>query len=74
MTVDDALIDAGVTCAADRQGLPDRRALPLIPAVQRMFADRFGAGKIEWGDQFESIAQGLALIGQAEDAAAWVVH
>ena len=45
----------------------------FVPAVQRLFADRFGAGKLTAADQFESIAQGLALIGLATDRDQWAV-
>lgn len=43
----------------------------FVPAVQRLFAERFGAEKLTAADQFESIAQGLALIGLAEDRDQW---
>jgi hypothetical chaperone protein len=33
----------------------------LVPAVQRIFADRFGSGKISSGSEFTSVAKGLAL-------------
>ena len=41
------------------------------PAVRRIFLDRFGAGAIETGGEFESIATGLALIAAAPDREAW---
>ena len=43
----------------------------FTPAVRRIFEDRFGAGKLVSTDQFESIASGLALIGQSPDIARW---
>ena len=46
----------------------------FIPAIQRIFVDRFGADRIASGDQFESIAYGLALIGQSADLDDWVVQ
>jgi hypothetical chaperone protein len=45
----------------------------FVPAVQRLFAERFGKEKLTSSDQFESIAYGLALIGQAEDPDQWAV-
>lgn len=43
----------------------------FVPAVRRLFEERFGAGKIETGDELVSIAQGLALIGESEDIDQW---
>ena len=45
----------------------------FVPAVQRIFVDRFGAERITSADQFESIALGLALIGRASDPEQWSV-
>ena len=45
----------------------------FVPAVQRLFAERFGEDKLTSADQFESIAQGLALIGLAENPEQWAV-
>jgi hypothetical chaperone protein len=44
-----------------------------IPSVRRLFAQRFGAEKLDSGGQFESIAHGLALIGLEDDRSAWEV-
>ena len=35
----------------------------LVPAVRSMFARKFGAEKLVWGDEFASVAQGLAVMG-----------
>ncbi|MET0183788.1 MAG: Hsp70 family protein [Caulobacterales bacterium] len=43
----------------------------FIPAVRELFERRFGAPKIETGDQLVSIAYGLALIAQEEDVSRW---
>ncbi|WP_119273015.1 Hsp70 family protein [Taklimakanibacter deserti] len=43
----------------------------FIPAIWRIFGERFGLAKLTTGDQFESIAYGLALIGRAQDPGAW---
>jgi hypothetical chaperone protein len=45
----------------------------FVPAVRRTFERRFGADKIESGDELLSIANGLAMIGEREDAAQWAV-
>ena len=36
----------------------------FVPAVRRIFEERFGAAKISAGGEFVSVAEGLALIGQ----------
>jgi hypothetical chaperone protein len=33
----------------------------FVPAVRRIFTARFGAEKIRTGDEFTSVARGLAL-------------
>jgi hypothetical chaperone protein len=35
----------------------------LVPAVRGVFANKFGADKLVGGDEFSSVAQGLALMG-----------
>lgn len=35
----------------------------LVPAVRELFAKKFGADKLIGGDEFSSVAQGLALMG-----------
>jgi hypothetical chaperone protein len=45
----------------------------FVPAVRALFERRFGAARIEVGDEFVSIANGLATIGLREDLDAWVV-
>jgi len=46
----------------------------FVPAVRRLFETRFGAARLETGDQLLSIAYGLALIGAEEDVARWTVR
>ncbi len=41
----------------------------LVPAVRRLFAERFGAGLIADGGEFVSVAEGLALMGRRRDLA-----
>jgi hypothetical chaperone protein len=45
----------------------------FVPAVRRIFERRFGADAIEAGNEFVSIANGLATIGLREDLDAWTV-
>ena len=45
----------------------------FAPAVQKLFVERFGQEKLTSADQFESIAYGLALIGQSPDPDRWTV-
>jgi hypothetical chaperone protein len=43
----------------------------FVPAVRRLFTDRFGAGKVEVGGELISIASGLAYIGAEPDLDRW---
>lgn len=45
----------------------------FVPAVRRLFERRFGANRIESGDELLSIANGLAMIGERDDAEQWAV-
>ena len=67
-----ALSEAGITESdIDRVFLTGGTS--FVPAVRTQFEDRFGAAKIETGDQLVSIAYGLSLIGREEDIARWAV-
>jgi len=74
-----AQIDRALQQVLDQTGLPpsaiDQVFLTggssFVPAVRRLFTDRFGAGKIATGGEFESIASGLSLIGEADDLDLW---
>ena len=61
--------------ALEKEGEIDRVFLTggssFVPAVRRQFEARFGAEKIETGDQLVSIAYGLALIAQEEQVERW---
>jgi hypothetical chaperone protein len=46
----------------------------FVPAVRKIFEQRFGTDRVEAGNEFVSIANGLATIGLREDAEAWVVN
>jgi hypothetical chaperone protein len=67
-----ALNEAGLTASqVDRVFLTGGSS--FVPAVRAQFADRFGAAKIETGDQLVSIAYGLSLIGREKDIGRWAV-
>lgn len=69
-TVDRALTVAEVAAAdIDRVFLTGGSS--LIPRIARIFVDRFGERRIATGQELTSIADGLALIGQQDDAAIW---
>jgi hypothetical chaperone protein len=60
--VDAALADAGLAAAdVDRVFLTGGTS--LVPAVRRIFEQRFGAARIAGGGEFVSVAEGLALMG-----------
>ena len=60
-------VDAALADAAIAPGAVDRVFLTggtsLVPAVRRMFEDRFGAERVVAGGEFVSVAEGLALMG-----------
>lgn len=45
----------------------------LVPAVRRMFTERFGEDRVAGGEELTSIAHGLALVGHEENLADWSV-
>jgi hypothetical chaperone protein len=62
-TVDLALAEAGVgEDAIDRVFLTGGTS--LVPAVRELFTARFGPELVTGGDEFVSVAEGLALIGR----------
>jgi hypothetical chaperone protein len=62
-TVDRVLGQANVSTAyVDRVFLTGGTA--FVPAVRRLFEDRFGADKLAGGREFVSVAEGLALLGR----------
>lgn len=69
-TIDEALRGAGIAAGAvDRVFLTGGSS--FIPAIRTLFARRFGEDRLDTGDQFESIAYGLALIGRSADPERW---
>jgi len=70
--VDRALNEAGLNeTQIDRVFLTGGSS--FVPAVRAQFESRFGAPKIETGDQLVSIAYGLSLIGREQDIGRWAV-
>jgi hypothetical chaperone protein len=68
--VNQALQQAGLGAAdIDRVFLTGGSS--FVPAVRRMFEERFGVERIETGDELISIAHGLALIGARDDIDRW---
>lgn len=46
----------------------------FVPALRSLFESRFGAERLATGDQLQSIASGLALIGLEADPAQWLAN
>ena len=61
-TVDAALAQANLT-GDDIDHVFLTGGTAFVPAVRRIFSDRFGLAKIAGGGEFVSVAEGLALIG-----------
>jgi hypothetical chaperone protein len=70
-TIDKVLDEAGIT-AHEVEKVFLTGGTSFVPAVQRLFAERFGDERLTSADQFESIAYGLALIGHSPDPDRWV--
>ena len=69
-TADAALTKAGLE-AKDIDRVFLTGGTSFVPAVRRLFEDRFPAEKIDSGEQLLSIAKGLALIAGSDDMEAW---
>ena len=68
--LDQALARAGLAPEAiDRVFLTGGSS--FVPAVRRLFAERFGSHKLEGGGELVSIASGLAYMGLEPDQDAW---
>ena len=69
-SVDEAMAKAGLDAGQiDRVFLTGGSS--LIPAIRRLFTERFGEERIASGGELTSIAHGLALIGEADNIADW---
>lgn len=69
-TADAALAKAGLT-AKDIDRVFLTGGTSFVPAVRRLFEQRFPADRIDTGEQLLSIAKGLALIAGSDDMEAW---
>ena len=70
--LEEALANATITARdVDRVFLTGGSS--FVPAVRRIFERRFGADRIDAGNEFVSIANGLATIGLREDVDKWSV-
>jgi hypothetical chaperone protein len=64
--VDDLLVDSGVDArAVDRVFLTGGTS--FVPAVRRIFEGRFGSSRVRTGNEFTSVARGLALRAREMD-------
>jgi len=72
-TVEAALNTAGVRSTdIDRVFLTGGSS--FIPVITQIFIERFGLERIDSGNQFESIASGLALIGRSPELSQWIAR
>jgi hypothetical chaperone protein len=70
--LDEVLANASITTRdVDRVFLTGGSS--FVPAVRAIFERRFGAARVESGNEFVSIANGLATIGLREDVDSWIV-
>ncbi|HEY5008824.1 MAG TPA: Hsp70 family protein [Caulobacteraceae bacterium] len=71
----DGAVDEALTTAKLKPEAIDRVFLTggssFVPAVRALFERRFGPAKISTGAELESIAAGLALIGEEPDLTPW---
>jgi hypothetical chaperone protein len=72
-TLDDTLLKSGV---ADKniERVFLTGGTSFVPAVRNLFTKRFGPSRVETGNELVSIAQGLALIAERDDAKQWAVQ
>jgi len=61
----DALLSASGLVAADVATVFLTGGSSFVPAVRRIFADRFGAGRLRGGEELTTVATGLALRARA---------
>jgi len=69
-TVDDMFASAGLA-DDDIDKVYLTGGSSFVPAVRAIFTERFGPQKVHRGSEFESIAQGLALVGLEPDPTQW---
>ncbi|MBO3759526.1 Hsp70 family protein [Ciceribacter sp. L1K22] len=69
----DSLFSSTGTTAADVDRVFLTGGTSFVPAVRRIFSERFDGSRIESGGELVSIAHGLALIGERDDIGEWTV-
>ena len=57
----DGLLESSGVAASDVDRVFLTGGTSFVPAVKRIFESRFGAGKLQTGDEFTSVARGLAV-------------
>jgi hypothetical chaperone protein len=67
----DAVLDETRQAAGDIDVVFMTGGSSLVPGVRRLFEARFGSERIRAGEEFQSVAKGLALIGLLDDRRAW---
>jgi len=72
-TVDD-LLDAEGVRVDDIDSVFLTGGSSFIPAVRRIFETRFGPDRLADGENFQSVAFGLALIGLEDDLDPWLAR
>ncbi|PDT30690.1 hsp70 family protein [Rhizobium sp. M10] len=70
----DEVLDKTETKAAEIDKVFLTGGTSFVPAVRRIFTERFERDRIESGGELLSIAHGLALIGERDDIAQWTVQ
>ncbi|MBX4902704.1 Hsp70 family protein [Rhizobium bangladeshense] len=70
----DEVLDKTETKPADIDKVFLTGGTSFVPAVRRIFTERFERDRIESGGELLSIAHGLALIGERDDIAQWTVQ
>jgi len=70
----DRVLAAATIGAADIDRVFLTGGTSFVPAVRAIFERRFGAERIESGNEFVSIANGLATLGLRDDLEAWTVE
>jgi hypothetical chaperone protein len=68
----DTLLDTKAVPAEEIDSVFLTGGSSLIPAVRRVFETRFGAQRLADGENFQSVAFGLALIGLEDNVASWL--
>jgi hypothetical chaperone protein len=72
-TVDRLLDTEGIPhCVIDNVFLTGGSS--FIPAVRRLFEERFGGARLAGGENLQSVAFGLALIGLEENLEPWLAR